>query len=246
MRIVVTGSAGIVGRMTMAALSGHHDVVGVDRLVGHTVHDVVDLAAAGPASLEAVLDGAEVLVHLAADANPSSPDESILHNNVGASTRLLRAAVAAGVRRLVLASSQLVQVGIESLRPEGELIAVDDRLLGTSLYGISKMWIEHLGAMLHNEHGTEVIACRLGTVIEDDREHWRRGGRLMATCFLCQDVQAFMQAACEVDVPGGWLVTTAQSDPPTRFHDLDPGLSVLGWTPATWDDDPDIVLGAGS
>lgn len=244
MRIAVTGIAGIVGQAVRVGLvRDGHEVIGLDRRDGPGVTQVLDLVD-DAAELAGLLSGCHVLVHLAADPDPSSDDASILRNNVQATTLLGRAAVAAGVRRLVLTSSQLVQVALEAGLETGELLGLEHGFGTTSLYGVSKMWTEHYGRLLHDMDGVEVVCVRLGTVIADDREHWRRGGRLMATCGLREDVARFYSAACSATIPGGWLVTTAQSDPPNRFHDLEPGLSVLGWEPIGWHEDPEVLLGA--
>ena len=68
-RVVVTGSAGAVGRRTCARLAElGHEVVGLDRRPGvipapGVVLRVVDLAVA---DLRAELEGADVVVHMAA------------------------------------------------------------------------------------------------------------------------------------------------------------------------------------
>ncbi len=189
-------------------------------------------------ALAAVLEGADVLIHLAADADPSNEDSSMLRNNIEVTTTLFRCARDSQVRRVIVASSGLTQVGLESLFEEGgplhgRLIRIEDGIAPTSTYGASKIYAEVLAEMHARVHGMETVAARLGTVIPDESEHWRRGGRLQATALLAEDVRRFFEAALTAPLEAH-LLTAVQSDSPERFLDLEPGLSVLGWSPIEW------------
>ena len=117
----------------------------------------------------------------------------------------------------------------------GRLIQVEDGVAPTSTYGASKIYAEVMAEMYARIHGIETIAVRIGTVIRNEEQHWVRGGRLQATAFLAEDVRRFFQAAVENPL-NGHLLTAAQSDSPGRFLDLEPGLSMLNWTPVSWPD----------
>ena len=268
MRVAVTGAAGLIGGVVYDTLVAEgHEVIGIDRPhedwmeAGRNTDDTTapsrvthhfDLAEATDSDWQMMLDGCELVVHLAADANPSNSDESMLRNNIFVSTNLMRNAQVAGVRRVVLSSSGLTQVGLEiELLPggslEGQLIGVSHGTSTTSTYGESKVFVERLGQYYSKGHGIECIVVRIGTVIPNESEHWERGGRLQATAFLQADVAHFFAATVQADfsswdsqscvghpnVPG-FLLTAAQSDSPARFIDLEPGISALGWTPIEW------------
>ena len=268
MRVAVTGVAGLIGGVVHdRLLERGHELIGIDlphdawlaasrniedeRAPARVTHHF-DLASVADAELTEALAGVDVLVHLAADANPSNPDESIRSNNFIASERVMRCAASAGIRRAVLASSGLVQIGLEDrLEPggdlEGELIGVQHGVAPTSFYGESKVHVEMLGEEYAVGRGMECIAVRIGTVVPNESEHWERGGRLQATAFLQADVANFYERAVEADL-GDWmpsscrghpqidsyLITAAQSDSPGRFIDLEPGISALGWQPNAW------------
>jgi nucleoside-diphosphate-sugar epimerase len=265
---VVTGAAGLIGGVVVDRLRADgHGVVGIDlpherwMVGGRNVEDEAapgrvdihsDLASATAEEWQEMLNGCEVVVHLAADANPSNPDESMMRNNVEVTNSLMRNALAAGVERVVLSSSGLVQVGLEEeLEPggplSGQLLGVSHGVSTTSTYGESKAHAERLGEHYAREHGMTVVAVRIGTVIPDESLHWEQGGRLQATAFLQADVAEFFSRAVVADLtvwvpnscPGhpdvpGYLLTAAQSDSPGRFVDLEPGVSALGWVPIPW------------
>ena len=272
MRIAVTGAAGLIGGVVVDRLRADgHEVVGIDLPHerwfegGRNVEDEAapsrvdihsDLASASTADWQEMLNGCEVIVHLAADANPSNPDESMMRNNVEVTNSLMWNAVACGVQRVVLSSSGLVQVGLESELDaggplEGQLLGVSHGVSTTSTYGESKVYAERLGEHYAREHGMTVLAVRIGTVIPDESLHWGRGGRLQATAFLQADAAEFFSRAVVADLTEwepasceghpavlGYLLTAAQSDSPGRFVDLEPGASALGWAPIPWPDGP--------
>jgi len=110
-RVVVTGSAGAVGRRTCVRLAElGHEVVGLDRRPGvipapGVVLRVVDLAVA---DLRAELDGADVVVHMAAGVTAGDVGADTGHDRLAVIERLLSAADAVGVRHLVIRSSAMV------------------------------------------------------------------------------------------------------------------------------------------
>ena len=256
MRVVITGVAGLIGGIVHDHLSSiGHEVIGIDRpledwlAAGRNTEDEnaryrvsieMDLTSISDDELCAVLEDSDCLIHLAADANPSNDDSSMVRNNIEPTTAIFRCAKASHVCRVIVASSGLTQVGLEPLFAEGgpmhgRLIQIEDGVAPTSTYGASKIYAEVLAEMHARIHGMETIAVRIGTVIPDESEHWRRGGRLQATAFLAEDVRRFFQAAVEQPLEG-YLLTAAQSDSPDRFLDLEPGLSALKWTPISWPD----------
>ena len=254
MRVVITGSAGLIGGIVYDHLSAMgHQVIGIDRplqewlAAGRNVEDEmarkrvdceIDLSKISDSELCAILEGADCLIHLAADANPSNSDSSMIRNNIELTTTIFRCARDIQIRRIIVASSGLSQVGLEPLFEKGgpmhgKLIQIEDGIAPTSTYGASKIYAEIMAEMHSRTHGIETIAVRIGTVIPDETEHWRRGGRLQATAFLAEDVRRFFEAALQNPIDG-YLLTSAQSDSPGRFLDLEPGLSALNWSPITW------------
>ena len=127
--VVVTGAAGFIGR----ALCAHFARIRARRFARSCARagppidprrrDVVavrDLATATEAELDAIVAGAAAVVHLAGRAhvharNVTRSGGGVSRANVVATARLARAAVRAGVRRFVFAST--VKVNGEATRP---------------------------------------------------------------------------------------------------------------------------------
>ncbi|MFJ4191107.1 NAD-dependent epimerase/dehydratase family protein [Kitasatospora sp. NPDC089509] len=110
MRVLVTGSAGLVGSAVARRLrAAGRTVVGVDRLPSAETSVVADLRA--PGAWRGALDGVGAVVHTAALHAPHvgvRTDDEFHQVNVGATRSLVAAAAAAGVRRFVLTSSTSV------------------------------------------------------------------------------------------------------------------------------------------
>jgi dTDP-L-rhamnose 4-epimerase len=118
MKVLLTGAAGFIGTQIAAALRAKgHEVVGLDVLLPAAHHDAVlpegvvrgDVAA--PDIVAHLLDGVDVVCHQAAmvgaGVNAADAPAYGRHNDY-ATTVLLAQMYAAGVSRLVLASSMVV------------------------------------------------------------------------------------------------------------------------------------------
>jgi nucleoside-diphosphate-sugar epimerase len=111
--VVITGVSGFLGQAVLRRLAGSP---AIGPLVGLDVRDpgfrprslqfhLVDVAGS---DLEPLFEGADVLVHLAG-VHDAIPDEDLMARiNVGGTRRVLEAAAAAGVNKVVLVSSAAV------------------------------------------------------------------------------------------------------------------------------------------
>ena len=106
MRVAITGAAGLIGGIVHDHLSSlGHDVIGIDRpldewlAAGRNTEDEnarervsieMDLTTVSDEELSAVLEDIDCLIHLAADANPSNDDSSMMRNNIEPTTAIFR------------------------------------------------------------------------------------------------------------------------------------------------------------
>jgi UDP-glucose 4-epimerase len=178
MRALVTGGSGFIGSAVVDRLAGEgHRVTVVDdlstgrreNLAGALSSGQVELAEvdlAGP-ELARVVAGArpEVVYHLAAQIDVRRSVADPLHDariNVLGTIALATAALEAGCRRLVFASSGGTVYG----EPDPAALPIDERYPPrvTNPYGVSKRSAEDYLAALAELHGLEPVSLRLGNV----------------------------------------------------------------------------------
>lgn len=174
MRIALTGAGGFVGLNLVHRLAADgHEVLAIDRAfspraaavvpaaVRRLETDVLDADAMGAALAdfrpEALFHGATLTANLAREKQAFS---TIVEVNVVGAARVLEAAHAAGVGRVVVASSSAVY---------GEAVfraapAEDDVAAPTTLYGITKLAAEQAALRFASIHGTDVRVARIAAV----------------------------------------------------------------------------------
>ena len=174
-RVLVTGSAGRIGRAAAVAISARgHTVVGIDirPSPGLPPSQLFVGSLLEPDKLSAAIAGVDCLVHLGATPDdavyprPAPPgdtdnfEDELVPNNIVGTYRVMEAARKAGVKKIVLASSGQVIVGH---RKAGNIpVRADASYAPRYLYACTKVFLEQLGQAYAAHHGMKVIAVRLG------------------------------------------------------------------------------------
>lgn len=178
MHALVTGAAGFIGSHLAERLCAEGwSVVGVDSLSdyystrlkesnlealnGESNFEFVRLDLRSD-SLEAVLDGVDVVFHQAGQPGVRASWENFedyLHDNTEATQRLLDAVITSQVSKLIFASSSSVY-GAASDYPTAE----DALPRPQSPYGVTKLAAEHLCAVYGRNFGLNTVALRYFTV----------------------------------------------------------------------------------
>ncbi len=165
-RVVVTGASGLLGGYVARELSQVADVTGLDVSLPpadagwHHVHaSILDQDA-----LEAAFAGVDAVMHVAAAANiASGPPGSIIDLNVKGSWTVMEAALRAGVRRVVLCSSDSVMgntVWKENFWcPRTLPVDEGHEVRPADPYALSKLLAEEAGRS-YARRGLQVIALR--------------------------------------------------------------------------------------
>ncbi len=134
---LVTGGNGFVGRYIVEMLLARGERV---RVIGRQPYPeleaigaqcfAVDLASPeSAAGLGRAMAGVEVVFHVAAKAGVWGSFEDFYRNNVTATQRVVRAAVRAGVPKLVYTSSPSVAIGADDLEGADESTPYPERFL---------------------------------------------------------------------------------------------------------------------
>ncbi len=164
-KILITGAAGAIGTTMRGHFAGRYELRSTDI---ETPQDLLpdERFIAAPledlAALTGVVTGMDGIVHLGAISSEDTWDKILVSNIVG-TYNLFEAARAAGVKRVVFASS----VHAVGFYPRDQLIGVDVTVRPDSRYGVSKCFGEALGALYADRYGLEVMCIRIGNAFPE-------------------------------------------------------------------------------
>ena len=161
-KILITGAAGRIGSDLTQRYADIYDLVLTDiqepkdaRGFPFTQADITDLDA-----LEALCQGVDTVVHLAADHRTTAPWESLLPNNVIGLYNVFEAAHRAGCRRVIFASSVNAVNGL----PRDVQMKTSEPVRPGNLYGASKCWGEAVACFYADQKNLSAICLRFGWV----------------------------------------------------------------------------------
>jgi nucleoside-diphosphate-sugar epimerase len=183
----------------------------VDEFVIGDVRDIETVAA--------LLDGADAVLHLAAQPAEADFRQRLLPRNLDGTWAAYEAAARAGVPRFLFASTLQTIQGYDP----GETVPPNAAPRPTSVYGATKLFGEALGRY-HADRSRFGVAClRLGAVRTADAVDARANGSIWLGS---RDLARLVGAAVDSDVE--FAIVTAVSPPATeRFDTANP----YGWTP---------------
>lgn len=172
-RVLITGASGLIGDILRDRLGDRYDFTGLTRSPAEFpthVGDISDLNSILPA-----FEGVDAVVHMAANASPSAPWDSVLQDNIAGTYNVLEAARQSSVGSVIFASSNHahglweVEAG-PSLYDQGSEPMLDQHApyQPDSLYGWSKAAGEALGRYYSDAFGVRVFNLRIGWVMAAD------------------------------------------------------------------------------
>jgi nucleoside-diphosphate-sugar epimerase len=186
MRIVITGATGNVGTALVAALAGDpagHELVGIARRTPAADSPLTRFVQADIAhdDLAGAFEGADAVVHLAWEIQPSRDRQRLWRSNVLGTKRVLDAAGEAGARRIVAASS----IAAYGPGPKDRLVAESWPHSGipTSTYSLHKVTLERQ-LDVHAERHPEVCVIRMRPALIFQRAAASEQRRLFAGPFV--------------------------------------------------------------
>ncbi|PXX52873.1 nucleoside-diphosphate-sugar epimerase [Nocardia tenerifensis] len=170
-RILITGAAGGMGTLMRPRLRRPDRILrllDVAELPAPTPDERVELVTGSitdAGAMAAACREVDAIIHLGGVSREDSW-ERVLAVNVEGTHTVLEAARAAGVSRVVLASSNHA-VGYRAVGEAGpEGIAAEAPSRPDTYYGFSKAAIEALGSLYHSRFGMDVICVRIGSCFE--------------------------------------------------------------------------------
>ena len=219
LQILITGSAGRIGRTLIRGMKGRYHLRGLDI---HPTPGLEDSVVGDVGDLETMLrvsEGMDVVIHLANVRTGKDSWHDLLSNMVG-TYNVLEAAKRKGVPRVVYAS----RAGLLAPYPESLLRTVDLPPRPRSYYSVSKVFGESLGYLYASKFNVQFVAVRIGNfnIERPDPEHPHHLGHADA-------VRLFERAAIHPGVQ--FVIVFGVSDSTWLLYDLDHGRKVLDYRP---------------
>ncbi len=225
-RILVTGSAGRIGRAAVAELVARgHAVTGFDvrPTRGVPVANSIVATLADADALRIAASGVTAIIHLAATPDDARfprgtpPDDGdnfvseLVPNNVIGPYQVMEAARVLKIPRVILASTGQVIDG--HLRDGFIPVKADALPRPRYLYACTKVFLEALGQVYSRQHGIAVLAVRLGWCPRDagQVEEIRRDERAQDVYLSPGDAGRFFAAAVETATVPPFAVLYATS-----------------------------------
>jgi nucleoside-diphosphate-sugar epimerase len=232
--VLVTGSTGAIGQpLCRHLLTRGHAVRGfapepTPNLESFVVGTLEDRDAVRRAAA-----GVDTIVHLGAYPDAADFMEKLLGPNVIGLYNICEAAVEAGVKRLILASS--VQV-ITGHRFRDRPVTLADGPAPVNHYALTKAWLELAGDMYARVHGLSVISVRIGWYprTTDDAQRLAASQFGRDIFFSHDDARRFFARCVEAEnpAPGTSVVLQATSRPANAARmDIAPAREVIGYEP---------------
>ncbi len=244
--VLITGAAGNLGSKLRRHLQVRYELRLLDLDPrGDASIQQADLSVWSPHWVEQ-FRGVDVVVHLAADPTAQQTWPKLIAPNVDALVNTFQAAVQAGVRRLVFASSNHVMGGYSDdpepavlttemhPRPGARYVVRGERRDSTP-YGSAKLFGERMGKCLAESHSLEVIAVRIGWVqpgenrpqdISPERGDWFR---LM--WLSNRDYCQLMERCIVAELPERFVVVNGMSYNTGMRWDIEYTRRILGYQP---------------
>lgn len=234
-KVLLTGACGRIGPALVEPFKTQYDLRLFDRLPGPDDVECVVGEIQDREAMARAMDGIDVLVHMAATSD-EAPFDQLLSDNIVGLHRVLETAVAAGVRRVVFASSCHVSGGY----PWEEVVAGEAAPHPETTYGATKAFGEALGALFSRRHKIEFIAIRIGWFCQYDDPLLRQNAVTRRLWLSPRDcVRLFTRAIETPDVAYAVVNGTSIPDGPVRME-LDSAREILGYEPQ---DDPMALYG---
>ena len=223
-KVALSGASGNMGRMLRVELQK----AGVDlRSAGGRTplvplrdgEDTMHGDLRDPATVDRLLSGVDVLIHLAG-TSVEKPLPEIIENNLVALHQVYEGARRNKVRRIVFASSNHA-FGMHSVDTKLEL---DAPFRPDGFYGLSKAWGELMARLYWDKHGIEGIALRIGSC-----ESAPTNFRHLSTWFSHDDTVQLILRCIEADKVGYQAVWGVSDN--TRSYWTPNACSKLGYQP---------------
>ncbi|WP_114941305.1 NAD-dependent epimerase/dehydratase family protein [Mucilaginibacter endophyticus] len=170
MRVLVTGSSGRLGAVTVKHLCSHgHDVTGIDVIPAETTDEQIDIL--NKEAVLAITKNIDAIVHTAAIHGKhyelNYPREAFIDVNIYGTLNLLNACIANGVSKLMYTSTTSIYG--DAMVDDSRAVWVDEELMikPRDIYDITKQTAEQLCKDFFYREGLQTSVYRVGRFLPE-------------------------------------------------------------------------------
>ncbi|MCM8823853.1 MAG: NAD(P)-dependent oxidoreductase [Candidatus Omnitrophica bacterium] len=229
----ITGASGNIGTTLREGLKTNYqlrlyDIVNIE---GEDNFTKVDFSE--KEKIKGILDGVDILIHLAGDPRPDAPQKLTLKNNFMATSYVFEEALRVGVKKIIYASSNFYHEGVikEVLRKGlRKVITLDMPPTPQCLYAQSKVFGEYVGRHL-SYLGMKFIALRIGWTVPEDNPVFYDSDYMRAVFCSKRDLIQAFKKAIEENRGSNFIAAFVTSDNSDNVFDLSETKEILGFYP---------------
>ena len=188
-KILITGAAGRIGKVIKAGLKDRYEI---RILYNRTVlppepgEEVVRGNVSDLDKMVEAVEGVDAVVHLAGNPSTKATFEETVEANIRGTYSIYEAAHRAGVKRVILASTNHVTGFYE--KKLGVYTTPEMPVRPDSYYGASKAYGEALGQYYSDAFGLSVICLRIGSFQPEKAVKERKSDRILSTWISHKDM----------------------------------------------------------
>lgn len=228
-RILLTGASGRIGSFFARAWAEKYDLLLTDINPPAQDHDFPFIPAdiADFDAIRPLFDQIDTVVHLAADHRIYATWDELHGPNIIGVRNVFEAALQAGCRRVVYASSINAVGGY----PRDQQVHTDMPPRPLNLYGASKVWGEALACYYAEQRQLSALCLRYGWVIERDSPELKPGRQGLERGITYNDLSKLFLASIEAPDDLRFGIFQGSSAHPWRFLDITESRRILGFEP---------------
>lgn len=235
-KIVITGAAGRIGSSLAENFKEFEELVLADKdldklkaLEGEN-STLFELDILDKASCLEVCEGADTVIHLAANPSPESTFAEIKTINMDGTYNMMSAAHEQGCRRFIYASSVHAVKGY----PRDEQVKTTSPVRPLDFYGVSKVFGEALGNYYGYQTAMEVIAIRIGGFksLEHLKEQGKEPEPYQRSSYISgRDMVQLVKRCVTAELVHPFVIVHGVSDNAFKYLDLSDTKEKLGYQP---------------
>ena len=239
--LLITGMSGLIGSAVRKELEADRNLSALNRSdvegIPTTQADLANLDAIKPA-----FEGIDTVIHLAAKAGERFSWEEFRDTNITGTYNVFQAAIEAGCKRVIFASSGATVSGYEMEEPyksltsgnyenapdTWQLINESMPVRPTGVYGSTKVWGESLGRHFADTTELSVISLRIGYVNRGDKPSRPRDYAIWCSQ---RDIVDLIVKSVDLDSSVKHAIFFGTSRNKWGYRDLSRAIAIAGFNP---------------